>query len=340
MRWCALVLLTALAGMASSQPPPADDLAAVGSSRLAWLHGREVRWLRVDAATATPVATTSLPERAFALAPVAMGGASAVTAAGRQRVYVLGRDAPRLSAEISLTPEVVVDLCSDDLDGDGWDELLVLAGEHGSRRATLRIYSVRYRRWLWRGLRPALHPWKVRAGDVDGDDAPDIVVGVWKQTRFDPVWDHRAFVYHWADGDLHPSWLGSRLGRRFSDFELADTDGDGQAEIVTIARMDNGWRLSGWQRYGFGFQEVWTGRTSADIAAVSAAGRPATLFALERDNGWQVRAHRPAKESLGVVTLMRVATRPAALCALDGDRAAVVSNGQLQILSVAQGGVR
>ena len=82
-----------------------------------------------------------------------------------------------------------------------------------------------------------LNPWKLMAGDVDGDGELEIAVGVYKKSRYDPILEKRPFFYNWKKGRLVPKWLGSRLSRRFDDFVLADLDGDGSHELVALERV-------------------------------------------------------------------------------------------------------
>ena len=50
-------------------------------------------------------------------------------------------------------------------------------------------------------------------GDVNGDNLPEIVVGVTKKTHYWRTEDKRPFIFKLYDGQLiRPLWLGSRLG--------------------------------------------------------------------------------------------------------------------------------
>lgn len=338
MRWLA-AMLTPLVVIGGCSSPAPQRLTAVGDAYVAWSAGCDVRWMRVGGTGSAAVCSVSLPEPASRCTALRMGTEWAAAVAGVRRVYVIRQGETRVGARLSAAPAVVRDVCAADLDRDGWDEILILAGERASRRGTLRVYSLRRGRWLWQGLRPELCPWKVRAGDVDGDGSPDVVVAVWKKTRFDPVWDNRPFVYHWSKGGLHPSWLGSRLGKRFTDFELADVDGDGLHEIVTIGRARDGRCLSCFKRYGFGFSGEWAGPTRPDIQAISAAGSPATVVALERGSGWRLCAYRLSGGGARAEAITAVKAAPA-FCALDGNRIAYVDRDRLHIIRLARGGSR
>lgn len=102
-----------------------------------------------------------------------------------------------------------------------------------------------------------LNPWKLMKCDVDGDSRPELCVGTWKTTRYDPVYDNRLFVYERRGNSLYPKWLGSKLMHSFIDFSFKDIDGDGVEELITQERMDDGtiremaytWRMFGFSAY-------------------------------------------------------------------------------------------
>lgn len=55
-------------------------------------------------------------------------------------------------------------------------------------------------------------------GDLTGDGAPEVCVGVVKPTRYWPE-GRRLFIYHLYRGRyIRPLWLGSRVGRTLLDF--------------------------------------------------------------------------------------------------------------------------
>src|SRR5688572_68198 len=68
-----------------------------------------------------------------------------------------------------------------DLDGDGRTERIQLD------KWSDPTLSIRQgKRLLWRGVPARWQPWKLAIADVDGDGRREIVVGVYKSTRFFP----------------------------------------------------------------------------------------------------------------------------------------------------------
>jgi len=138
-----------------------------------------------------------------------------------------------------------------DLNGDGILELVCVLGAPGEpfgRRVAVFFHD----RPPWMGLE-GLGPWKVAVGDVDGDGLQELVVGVWKKTRLDPVHDKRLFVFGWSQDGPFPRWLGSRLSRPLVDFELSSSK-QGHVDLVAVERDRQGQltaRTYAWNGFGF-----------------------------------------------------------------------------------------
>ncbi|MDO8587646.1 MAG: VCBS repeat-containing protein [Armatimonadota bacterium] len=162
----------------------------------------------------------------------------------------------------TLAPAAVAASCSNyrafDLDGDGTAEYVSftynrVAGGHPmggdivvSHKINGRLKPV----WRQRGL----NPWKIEIGDVDGDGRKEVVAGVWKKSRYDPVFANRPFVYSWNGKRLIPRWLGSRLSRRFTDFVLCQLDRGNKTELIALEEAPRGAKyvtVYRWRAFGF-----------------------------------------------------------------------------------------
>ena len=110
------------------------------------------------------------------------------------------------------------------------------------------------------------------AADVDADGRLDLLVLVFKSTRFDrkPGW--RPFVYTLGDGRWVPKWLGSRVGRPLVEAALVHTPAG--VRLLTIERFGKG--RSGLTLYhwrGFGFRGEWTGPAMKSLSNLTVTDR-------------------------------------------------------------------
>jgi hypothetical protein len=140
-----------------------------------------------------------------------------------------------------------------DLDNDGRRESIVLDGE---KEQALSIW--RDGKLLWQGVTSRWKPWKLMVADVDGDGRSEIILGVYKATRFFPKPHNCLFIYGWDGRRVFPKWLGSSLSKPFTDFAFEDFNGDGQDELVALeTRRDLLQSVAIYSWNGFGFTLDW-----------------------------------------------------------------------------------
>lgn len=156
-----------------------------------------------------------------------------------------------------------------DLDGDGRRELIALEGV-GEMALTVR----RGGRLLWSGVPARWRPWKLMVADVDGDGRSEIVVGVYKSTRYFPRPHNCLFIYGWDGRRGFPKWLGSSLSKPFTDFAFTDFNGDGQTELVALETGRDGKESIGAYSWnGFGFTLDWQRGAWSSARLLSSGGK-------------------------------------------------------------------
>jgi len=162
-----------------------------------------------------------------------------------------------------------------DLDGDGRVERITL---DATRDPSVRV--TRGRRLLWEGVHGRWRPWKLAVADVDGDGRKEIVVGVFKPTKFIPRPHNCLFIYDWDGSRAAPKWLGSTLSRPFTDFRLADGDGDGLDEVYALeTKRDGHVAIAAYSWNGFGFTRDWERGDWRQAALVSVTRGEITIEA-------------------------------------------------------------
>jgi len=136
-----------------------------------------------------------------------------------------------------------------DLDGDGVIEHIKLDDK---RDPSLSIRSGRG--IIWQGVHRRWKPWKLVVADVDGDGRREIIVAVFKATRYLPRPHNCLFVYGWSGSRAYPKWLGSTLSKPFTEFAFANLDDDLEDELVAIETLRAGRHcVSVYSWNGFGF---------------------------------------------------------------------------------------
>jgi hypothetical protein len=156
-----------------------------------------------------------------------------------------------------------------DLDGDGRIETIELDGEKEP------ALSVRHRaKLLWQSVHASWKPWKLLVADVDGDGANEIIVGVYKATRYFPKPHNCLFIYGWKGKRGFPKWLGSTLSKPFTDFTFADLNRDGHKELIALEKGRDGKQsVAVYSWNGFGFTLDWQRGAWASARLMTNDGR-------------------------------------------------------------------
>lgn len=143
-------------------------------------------------------------------------------------------------------------LVKTDLDSDETIESIELNSESD---LTLKIQHES--ELLWQGIPAHWKPWKMDIADVDGDGKKEIIVGVFKSTKFFPKPHNCLFVYGWSGKKAYSKWLGSSLGRVFTDFLFADLDNKTGDELIALETTLEGKKsLAIYKWNGFGFTMI------------------------------------------------------------------------------------
>jgi hypothetical protein len=134
----------------------------------------------------------------------------------------------------------------------------LLANSGEPRARTIAVYENRrgWRRTFLDRDR-GFSPWTIAIAELDGDSLPELAVGVYKKTRYDPRLANRLFIYDLTpDRRLAAKWLGSRLGLDFDAFAFARApDGIDRLLAVEHSQMER-LVLREYRWNGFGFSHV------------------------------------------------------------------------------------
>lgn len=132
--------------------------------------------------------------------------------------------------------------------------------QQSHRRIAVFSYDLQNNKFL----QPALdghkdfNPWKIISSDIDFDGNPDLLVGVFKSTRYDSIPRKRIFVYNREKIFIYPKWFGSRLSHSIVDFKTADINSDQRDELITLeySEQDNKYKIMSYLWNGFGFDNL------------------------------------------------------------------------------------
>lgn len=188
----------------------------------------------------------------------------------------------------------IIDLSIGDIDDDGDDEILTLAGEENRPLAYFDIFELHPQEGftlekIYTLNMSAVKPWMIEVGEIDGDQIKDIFIGVYKSTYYYPHQDNRPFFFNYINGKLVKKWTGSKLRNSFSDACFADINNDGIDEFFVAETTASAKTVvAAYQWFGFGF--VLLGETSAydkilDIYNVYTKERTALGARIEEKGG-------------------------------------------------------
>lgn len=163
--------------------------------------------------------------------------------------------------------EKIKDYAIGSINGDNKDYIIVLAGSRWRKFGNeIIIFSLEDMKEIYREDFSELNPWKVIAGDIDGDGKDEISIGMYKKSPFHQVMAKRPFIYSFENGKLEPKWRGSRLSRPFIDYNFYDIDGDDIDEIISIEILENNRKVINTYKWkGFGFEGYLESKDYEDI---------------------------------------------------------------------------
>lgn len=92
---------------------------------------------------------------------------------------------------------------------------------------------------------------KIDTGDVNNDNATDILVGVIKSTRFDSISRKRLFIFKLFEGCIRPLWMGSRVSQPLVDFKFYKSKSVGIVRTIELEK-DQLYLVAEYHWIGFG----------------------------------------------------------------------------------------
>lgn len=120
-------------------------------------------------------------------------------------------------------------------------------------------------------IRRRWHPWRVAVADLDGDGRQEIIVALYKTTRYIRTPHNCLFVYRYNGREVHPLWLSSTLGRPFTDFAFGRRSGSKYDSLVTLDFSLRGRRdvtIHRWTGFGFRKDSGWGDWGTARLVGV------------------------------------------------------------------------
>lgn len=118
----------------------------------------------------------------------------------------------------------------------------------------------------WKLPYPVYH---FQTGDINNDGLEEILVGVVKTTRFDPVIGNRLFIFKNYNGLVRPLWLGSRLGQPIVNFKFVKTNAG--SRVRSIEQEKSGKYLVAeykWRKFGLEFTQYISREIQIDQAMI------------------------------------------------------------------------
>lgn len=210
-----------------------------------------------------------------------------------------------LSRDTFILKDRVLDTALGDIDGDNDDEFIILTkGILSKYGKDVVIYSnANELNELYREDFSELKPWRIDAGDVDGDNIDEVSIGVYKETIFHKIMAKRPFIYSYIDNKLHPKWRGSRLSKPIVDYTFYDIDGDDHDEIISIETLENEQMvLNSYKWRGFGFEGFLEGQSNYLSLELSKEENGVIVYVL--DEGTKFMGQVIIKDNLLVIERM------------------------------------
>lgn len=98
------------------------------------------------------------------------------------------------------------------------------------------------------------NPWKLNIADVENDGNKELLVGVYKRTRYFNEKEKRVFVYNLQGRYFYPKWFGSKINYTIIDFEVDETNND-----LIILHENNQYKpliRYKWNGFGFSIKDI------------------------------------------------------------------------------------